>query len=118
MRILDVDELAPADAAAITAHLIPGEVVHAAFRSPSAAVLFTERRILHIQREALLSEKVETSSYSYLAIRHFSLVEASDGETRAALRVWLGAEPNPLHLRANPGADFALVQRLLASKLA
>ena len=117
MRILDVDELAAADAPALTAHLLDGEAVHAAFLSPTATVLFTERRILLIERNALLNERIETSSFSYRAVTHFSVVEPSGDETRGAIKVWLGTDPQPLHLRANAGTDLAGLQRLLASRL-
>lgn len=117
MRILDVDELAAADAPSLTAHLLEDEAVHAAFLSPTATVLFTDRRILLIERNALLNERTETSSYSYRAVTHFSVVEPSGEQTRGAVKVWLGNDPQPLHLRANTGTDLASLQRLLASRL-
>ena len=115
MRILDVDQAAPAEAARMTAHLVPGETVAAAFVSPTGATLFTDRRILLVQREHLLEEKVETSSYSWREVRRFAIQE---GESRSAIRIWLGDEDHPLHLRANPGTAFVELQRLLAERLA
>lgn len=118
MRILDVEAVPVREASDITGYLAPGEEVHAAFRSPTAAVLFTAGRIMLVERNALLDEKVETSSFSYRAMRQFSLSEASSGGTRVALKVWLGADPQPLHLRAASGTDLSPIQQLLASKLA
>lgn len=117
MRILDVDAVAPGEASALTAHLLPDEPVHAAFQSPTGAVIFTEGRIILIQRESLLEEKIETSSFSYRAIRQFALTEAAAAASRSAIRIWLGAEPQPLHLRAGSGTDLTALQRLLAAKL-
>jgi len=117
MRILDVDQVSPAQAATLTTHLVEGERVHAAFQSATGAILFTDLRILLAQREHLLEEKIETSSYPYRELRHFALTEGQSGASRSVLRIWLGAEPQPLHLRANPDADFTDLQRLLASKL-
>ena len=34
------------------------------------------------------------------------------------LRIWIGDEDHPLHLRAQPGADLHALARLLADKLA
>lgn len=115
MRILDVDSASPAEARTLTPHLVEGEEVEAAFPSPTGAILFTDRRILIAQREHLLEEKVETSSFPYREVRHFSIQEGAEGRT--AIRVWLGDEPQPLHLRARPGTDLGSVQRLLAAKL-
>lgn len=118
MRILDVDGVAPQEAPLLTDHLMPGEIVHAAFRSATAAVLFTATRILLVERNALLDEKVETSSFSYRAMRQFSLAEASGQGGRVAVKIWLGADPQPLSLRAGVGTDLRPLQQLLAGKLA
>ena len=118
MRILDVDQVAPAEASTLTGQLVADESVLAAFRSATAAVLFTARRILLVTREALLVEKVETSSWPWRSVQHFSLTIAESGESKAALRIWLGSEPHPLHLRANEGTDLRPLQALLAERLA
>jgi Bacterial PH domain len=118
MRILDVDQ-APADgSAALTDHLVAGEAVHAAFVAPTGAILFTDRRILIAQREHLLEARIETSSWSYRAVRHFSIQEGEAADSRVAVRIWLGDEAQPLHLRGNPGTDLRAVQRLLAERIA
>ncbi|HEX8061899.1 MAG TPA: PH domain-containing protein [Allosphingosinicella sp.] len=117
MRILDVDQSPATDAAHLTAHLIIGETVQAAFVAPTGIVLFTDRRILLAQREHLLEARTETSSYPYRAVRHFSIQEGESAESRSTVRIWLGDEPQPLHLRANPGTDLRPLQKLLADRL-
>jgi hypothetical protein len=117
MRILDVDQVPVREAGTLTPHLAEGEDVLAAFVSPTGSVLFAERRILLVQREHLLEEKVETSSWPYREVRHFAIQEGAAGQGRSTIRIWLGAEPQPLHLRANHGTDLHPLQRLLASKL-
>jgi hypothetical protein len=117
MRILDVDQSPAADAAGLTAHLVSGEAVDAAFVAPTGVILFTDRRILLVQREHLLEARIETSSYPYRAVRHFSIQEGEAAESRSTLRIWLSDEPQPLHLRANPGTDLRPLQRLLAGRL-
>jgi zona occludens toxin (predicted ATPase) len=117
MRILDVDQSPPAEAAALTAHLIPDEIVHAAFAAPTGAILFTDRRIVVAQREHLLEARIETSSWPYRSVRHFSIQEGESADSRSTVRVWLGDEAQPLHLRANPGTDLRPLQRLLADRV-
>ena len=117
MRIMDVDTVAPGERHGLTDRLLEGEAVHEAFRASNTAVLFTERRILLIQRHTLLTERVETSSYPYRAIRHFSVLEGQPEESRSEIKIWLGSDAQPLHLRALGTADFAPLQRLLAEKL-
>ena len=117
MRILDVDQVTPGEARELTPHLIEDEAIHAAFLSATGFILFTELRILIVQREHLLDERVETSSYAYGQLRHFGLVEGQAEGSRSTIRIWLGAEPQPLQLRANPGTGFGALQRLLAARL-
>ncbi|MDB5692873.1 MAG: hypothetical protein JWO81_1936 [Alphaproteobacteria bacterium] len=117
MRILDVDETAPRDAGDLTEHLIAGEEVRAAFVSATGSVLFTDGRILLAQREHLLEERMETSSYPWREVRRFSLQESIGTKGFVQLRIWLGEDEHPLHLRARPGTDLRPLQRLLAEKL-
>jgi hypothetical protein len=112
MRILDVAEAGADDIADIARFLVEDEAVEAAFVSPTGLILFTDRRILLSQREHLLEEKVETSSFPYRELRHFSITEGG----RGAVRIWLAAEPQPLHLRADSPALLLSLQRLLAGK--
>jgi len=117
MRILDVDQ-APADAAPLSGHLVAGETVHAAYVAPTGSILFTDRRIVIAQREHLLEARIETSSWPYRTVHHFSIQEGEAAESRTAVRIWLGDEAHPLHLRGNPGTDLRALQHLLADKLA
>jgi len=117
MRILDVDQVAPAEAATLTSHLTASERVEVGFVSPTGTILFTDRRILMVVREHLLEARVETSSYPYRAVRHFAIQESEGGEGRSSIRIWIGDEAHPLQLRANPGTDLAPLQRLLADRL-
>jgi hypothetical protein len=117
MRIFDVDRIPPAEHSALPATLLPEETVAEAFRAAGGTtILFTDRRVVTIQLQVLLTERVETTSYSYRALRQFSLLEGAAGESRTEFRIWLGTE-HPLHFRANPGTDFADLQRLLAGRI-
>ena len=115
MRILDVEPAAPSEAAGLTPHLAEGERVDAAFISATGTLLFTELRLLLVTREHLLEERTETTSWPYREVRHFAVQEIPDG--RASLRIWLGDEAQPLHLRAHPGVDLGPVQQMLAARL-
>ena len=117
MRIFDVDAVAPADRASLTDQLLPDEQVHQAFRAATTTILFTDRRILTVQLQVLLTERLETSSFSYRTMRQFSLLRGTSPEGRSEIRIWIGSDAQPLHLRANEGTDFAPLQRLLAEML-
>jgi hypothetical protein len=117
MRIFDVDAIAPGDQEGLTDQLLPDEQVHLAYRAATSTILFTDRRILTVQLQVLLSERLETSSFSYRAMRQFALLEGASAETRSEIRIWIGADAHPLHLRANAGTNLTALQRLLAQML-
>jgi hypothetical protein len=117
MRIFDVDAIDSADRTGVSDQLLPDEKVHHAFRAATTTILFTDRRILTGQLHVLLSERLETSSFSYRAMRQFSILQGASPESRSEIRIWIGVDPHPLHLRANPGTSLEPLQRLLAQML-
>jgi hypothetical protein len=117
MRIFNVDAIAQADRAGLTDQLLPGEKVEEAFHAQTTTILFTDRRIMTVQLQVLLAERLETSSFSYRAMRQFSMVKGSPPDSRSEIRIWLSSDPQPLHLRANEGTDLGPLHRLLAEKM-
>jgi|GEM_PF-1309675 len=117
MRTFDVAALDPAGFGAFAAHLLPEERVEAAFQGETTTILFTDRRILTVQTQIVLSERIETTSVSYRAVRQFALNRAADGAGRSEFRILLESDTHPLHLRADPGTDFGPVQALLAERM-
>ena len=117
MRTFDVALLDPADYGDYSHYLLGGERIEAAFRGETTTVLFTDRRIVTVQLQIVISERIETTSISYRAIRQFSVNRAADGGGRSEFRILLESDAHPLHLRANPGTDFAPLQALLAERM-
>jgi hypothetical protein len=117
MRTFDVDPLGPNGAAEYQDYLLPGERIEAGYRGERATILFTDRRIVTVQLQVVISERIETTSISYRAVRLFSLNRGVNGEGRSEFRIALEHEPHPLHLRANPGTDFTPLQGLLAARI-
>ena len=117
MRTFDVDAIAPADHEAWGEHLLPGERIEVGYRGERTTVLFTDRRIVTVQLQVVISERIETSSISYRAVRQFSLNRGVAGEGRSEFKIMLDSEAHPLHLRANPGTDFTPLQGLLAARM-
>lgn len=116
-RTFDVDPFGPEDRDAYADHLVEGERIEIGFRGERTSVLFTDRRIVTVQLQMLIAERIETTSISYRAVRMFSLNRGVGGEGRSEFRITLESEAHPLHLRANAGTDFAPLQALLAARI-
>jgi hypothetical protein len=117
MRIFDVDQLEHEGDPGVGDGLPAGEAIEEAFRGAGTTILFTNRRIVTVQLQVVISERVETTSYSYRSIRQFSLVEGVAGAARSEIKIWFGVDAQPLHLRANPGTDFSRLHGLLVGRL-
>lgn len=118
MRIFDVDAIDSGDRQELSDQLLADETVHQAYKGATTTILFTDRRILTVQSQVLLNERLETSSFPYRAMRQFSLLQGASADARSEIRIWIGADAHPLHLRANGGTDLSPLQRLLARMLA
>ena len=118
MRTFDVDRLGRDQEADLARHLLPDERIDAGYGGERGTILFTDRRIVTIQLLVLINERLETTSYSYRAVRSFSLNAPIDGAGRTELKIALDSDEHPLHLRANPGTDFEAAVALLAAHLA
>ena len=117
MRTFDVAPLDQGSFEDYSGHLLPGERIAAAFRGETTTVLFTDRRIVTVQIQVVISERIETTSISYQAVRQFSLNRAADGAGRSEFRILLESDAHPLHLRTHAGTDFAPLQALLAERM-
>jgi hypothetical protein len=117
MRTFDVDPLGPDEHRDFAEHLLAGERIEIGFRGERTSILFTDRRIVTVQLQVVIAERIETTSISYRAVRMFSLNRGVGGEGRSEFRITLDSEAYPLHLRANPGTDFAPLQGLLAARI-
>jgi hypothetical protein len=117
LRTFDVAPLDPADCGDLSGHLLEGERVEAAFRGETTTILFTDRRIVTVQVQIVINERIETSTISYRAVRQFALNRPADGAGRSEFRILLESDAHPLHLRASAGTDFGPLQTLLAERL-
>ena len=117
LRTFDVAPLDSADYADYSGHLLADERIEAAFRGETTTVLFTDRRIVTVQIQIVINERIETTTISYRAVRQFALNRAADGAGRSEFRILLESDAHPLHLRADPRADFGPLQTLLAQRL-
>lgn len=117
LRTFDVAPIERGGHRDFAGHLLPDERIEIGFRGERTTVLFTDRRIVTIQRQIVISERIETTSISYRAVRLFSLNEGAAGEGRSEFRIVIDSDQHPLHLRANPGTDFSPLQGLLAARL-
>ena len=76
--------------------------------------LFTDRRLIFVNRQGLTGSKIEYQSIPYRSITRFSVETAGPFDRDAELKIWLSGSPAPLKLQFNKKLNIYEVQAVLA----
>ncbi|QLY31558.1 PH domain-containing protein [Nocardia huaxiensis] len=90
------------------------EQVFAAYLLVRDAILFTNRRLILIDKQGLTGRKVEYHSIPYRAITHFSVETAGTFDLDAELAIYIAGAPQPIQKRFNRQVDIYEVQGILS----
>lgn len=95
-----------------------GEQVHAAYLLVRDAFLFTDRRLILVDKQGLTGKKIEYHTVPYRAITHFSVETAGTFDLDAELKIWLSGSAAPIAKQFGKGVDVYEVQALLSHYVA
>ncbi|MGV9412792.1 PH domain-containing protein [Nocardia sp. NPDC003693] len=91
-----------------------GEQVYAAYLLVRDALLFTNRRLVLVDKQGVTGRKVSYHSVPYRAITHFSVETAGTFDLDAELKIWISGADEPLQKRFNRQVDIYEVQGILS----
>lgn len=91
-----------------------GETVYAAYLLVRDAILFTNRRLILVDKQGVTGRKTSYHSIPYRAITHFSVETAGTFDLDAELVVWIAGTSEPLQKRFNRQVDIYEVQGILS----
>lgn len=94
--------------------LLPGERVDRAYKILRDAFVFTDSRLIFIDRQGLTGSKVSYQSIPYKAIRVFSVETAGTFDLDAELKIWVAGLPAPIQMQFKKGEAVFEVQVALA----
>lgn len=95
-----------------------GEQVHAAFLLIRDTILFTDRRLILIDKQGITGKKVEYHSVPYRSITHFAVETAGHFDLDAELKIWLSGSHEPIEKTFTKGVDIYEVQAILTQFVA
>ena len=101
--------------AEFTQVLAAGERVEKAYQLVRDMFVFTDKRLIFVNRQGLTGSKVEYQSIPYRSITRFSIETAGTFDLDAELKIWLTATPAPVQLQFNKKLSIYTVQSVLAS---
>jgi PH (Pleckstrin Homology) domain-containing protein len=93
----------------------PGEQLFAAFEFVRDVMLFTNGRLILVDKQGVTAHKVEYHSIPYRSISHFAVQTAGHLDTDAEMYIWLEGENKPIEKQFNRHVDIYQVQGILSA---
>jgi hypothetical protein len=98
----------------LEATIVEGETVVKAFRIIRDLFIFTDKRLLLIDKQGLTGKKAEYHSIPYKSISHFSVETAGTFDMDAEMKIYISGNPTPIQREFKRGTDIVGVQKVLA----
>ncbi len=93
------------------------EPIHAAYQIIRDALLFTNRRLILVDKQGLTGRKIEYHSILYKAITHFAVETSGHFDLDAELKIWISGNPLPVQKTFSRGVDIYEVQAILTEHI-
>ena len=95
--------------------LAPGEQIEKAYQLIRDLVIFTDKRLIMVDKQGLTGSKVEYHSLPYRTITHFSIETGGHFDLDAELKIWVSGTSTPFQKKFNKRLSIYEVQSVLAS---
>ncbi|WP_396140968.1 PH domain-containing protein [Flavobacterium sp.] len=95
--------------------LIEGEQIELGFKLIRDTFIFTNKRLILVEKQGITGSKIEYKSIIYKSISRFSVETAGTFDLEAELKIWVSSETNPSIVKQfNKSANVYDVQNVLA----
>jgi hypothetical protein len=94
--------------------MAPGERIEKAYLLIRDLFVFTNKRLILVDKQGLTGNKVEYHSLPYRNITHFSVETAGHFDLDAELKIWISGSPVPIQKTFNKKLNIYDVQSVLA----
>ncbi|MGO4889221.1 PH domain-containing protein [Anaerobacillus sp. MEB173] len=94
--------------------LTSDETVDKAYKLIRDMFIFTNKRLLLVDKQGLTGKKVELHSIPYKNITHFSIETAGNFDLDAELKIWISGSTAPIQKQFNKSLNIYELQRVLA----
>ena len=96
--------------------LINGEEIELGFKLIRDVFIFTNKRLILVDKQGLTGSKVEYKSISYKSISRFSIETAGTFDLDAELKIWVSSEQTPsIRKQFNKSVNVYDVHNVLAT---
>lgn len=95
--------------------LAPGEKVEHVYQLIRDYFVFTDKRLVLVDKQGITGSKVEYHSLPYKSITHFSVETGGTFDLDAELKIWISGTAAPVQKQFNKKLSIYEVQSVLAS---
>ena len=95
--------------------LAAGERIEKAYQLIRDLFIFTDKRLILVDKQGITGSKIEYHSLPYRAITHFSIETGGHFDLDAELKVWVSGSSTPFQKKFNKRLSIYEVQSVLAS---
>ncbi len=95
--------------------LVPGEGIEHAYRLWRDLIVFTNKRLILLDKQGLTGKKKEFLSVPYSSITKFSKEGAGRFDADAEIKVWVRGDPGPLQFEFRKDKNVDDVYRVLSA---
>ena len=108
-------EINPKELKELDPILIKGEQIERAFKLVRDLYIFTNKRLVLVDKQGMSGKKVEYHSIPYDKVTHFSVETAGRFDRDAELKLWVSGSSHPIGKEFKKGTDIIGVQKTLAN---
>lgn len=94
--------------------LAPTERIEKAYKLIRDMFIFSNKRLILIDKQGLTGRKMEFHSIPYRNITHFSIETAGSFDLDAELKIWISGSDTPLQKQFNKSLNIYELQSVLA----
>jgi hypothetical protein len=94
--------------------LAPNESIERAYRLLRDMFIFTDKRLLLVDKQGMTGKKTEYHSIPYKSIVHFAIETAGTFDLDAELKIWISGFSTPIVKQFNKNLSIYEVQSVLA----
>jgi hypothetical protein len=98
----------------LNAILVQGENVIKGYKIVRDMFIFTDKRLILIDKQGITGKKAEYHSIPYKSISHFSVETAGTFDMDAEMKIYISGNMTPIQREFKKGTDVKGVQKTLA----
>lgn len=94
--------------------LIENEEIQGAFSFIRDEIVFTNKRLIFIDKQGITGKKTEWKTVPYHKITCFSAETAGTLDTDAELKIWVGSQPEPIKIKLSKTIPLEQLYKILS----